>query len=116
MQILWQTKCKQWVRVASQQSGFQPAGRFGPVPNPAKNPTHFVLAGLLPGPDRNPHFLGQVYHAAETRFCEMRASAPIKDFSCDWIKIRYIRKETVLDALSPPSVQIAIRSLFIELL
>ena len=41
-------QCQQRVWVTRQRSGFCPVVRFGSVPDPAKNPSLFVLAGLLP--------------------------------------------------------------------
>jgi len=42
-------RCWQPDRVTRQWSGFWLAVRYGSVPDPAKNPTGIVLAGLLPG-------------------------------------------------------------------
>jgi hypothetical protein len=52
--------CEQQVWIPQQRSGFWPTVWFGLVPDPAKNPTRFVLVGLLPGPDINPLFFCRV--------------------------------------------------------
>ena len=58
--VVGQVGCYQYVRVTSLWFAFWPAVRFGLVPDLAKNPTHFVLAGLSPGQDINLQFFGQV--------------------------------------------------------
>ena len=78
--------------VTRQRSGFWLAVQFCLVPDPAKNPTRFVLAGLLPGPVTNLWSFGQVQHTAEPYFCDLRTLPAIKYLSSDRITIRYIRK------------------------
>jgi len=42
--------------------------QFGSVPDPAKNPTRIVLAGLLHGPDMNPQVSGLVRPGPQFHF------------------------------------------------
>jgi len=76
----------------SNGSGFGPDPRFGSVPDPSKKPKHTVLVGLVPGPDINLQFFGQVYHTAKPHFRELSTLAPIKYLSCNRITIWYTRK------------------------
>ena len=77
--------CKQRVRVTRQRSGFWPAVRFGSVPNPAKYPTHCVLAGLLPGPDINPRLFGRVVPGPRFHSTVPATFTPITYLSSDRI-------------------------------
>ena len=43
--------------------------RFGSVPDPARNPTRFVLVGLLPGPDVEPWVFGLVGTGPRFKLC-----------------------------------------------
>jgi hypothetical protein len=49
----------------------------GSVPDPAKNLTRFVLAGLLPGLHINPRFFGQVVSGPQFHIMVPATWAPI---------------------------------------
>jgi hypothetical protein len=61
------------------------AVQFGSVRCPAKNSNRDVLAGLLPGPDRNPLFFGRVETGPRVHFAVPTFLAPIKYLSSDHI-------------------------------
>ena len=46
------------------------------VPDPVQNPTHFALAGLLPGPDIKPQFFGRVIPGLQLHFTVRASFAP----------------------------------------
>ena len=71
----------------SNGSGFGPEQWFGSVPDPSSNPTNFVLAGLLPGPDIFQLVFTRVVLTLEPHFSELRIVASIKYSSCDHITI-----------------------------
>jgi len=52
---------------------------------PAKNPTHYGLAGLLLGPNRNRVFVGRVGTGPQVHFAVPTFLAPIKYLSSDRI-------------------------------
>jgi hypothetical protein len=51
----------------------------------AKTPNHYVLVGLLPGPDRNTVFLVRVETGPRVHFAVPTFVAPIKYLSSDCI-------------------------------
>jgi len=58
-----------------------PEKRFGSVPDLFKNPTNFVFAGLLPGPDIHPRFFGQIGLGPQFHFAVPATLAPIEYLS-----------------------------------
>jgi hypothetical protein len=57
--------------------------RFGSLPG--QKPNRYVLAGLLPGPNRNPVFFGRVGTGPRVHFAVPTFLAPIKYLSSDRI-------------------------------
>jgi len=66
--------------------------RFSSVPNPAKNLNCFVLAVLLPGPDINPRFFGQVVPGPQFHITVPATLPPTKYMTCDRIMTWSIRR------------------------
>jgi len=78
-------KCWQCVRSTCQRSGFWPAVRFGLGRYPAKNPNRYLLAGMLPRPNRNRVFFSRVGTGPRVHVGFPRFLAPIKYLSSDRI-------------------------------
>jgi hypothetical protein len=72
-----------------QRFRFWPEKQFGSVANPSKQPKYIILAGLVPGANISPWFIGHVYYSAEPYFCELSPLAAIENWSCDRITIWY---------------------------
>jgi len=64
---------------------FRPAVRFGLGHYLAKDLNRYVLAGLLPGPNRNPVSFGRVGTGPRVHFAVPTFLAPIKYLSSDRI-------------------------------
>jgi len=72
-------------RVTRPPSGFCLAVLFSSARYSAENPNRYVLAGLLPGPNRNPVFFGWVGTGPRVHFAVPTFLAPIKYLSSDRI-------------------------------
>jgi len=74
-----------WNRTEGPGPGWNRTEGPGPGQEPPSNPNHFVLAGLLPGPDINPRFHGRVEPGLRFHFTVPTPFAPIKYLSSDCI-------------------------------
>jgi len=92
--------------------------RFGSVPDHANNPTRFVLAGLLPGPDINPRVFGLGGTAPLFDFTVLSTGAQHWPQLSIWVLIVLWHDQYascgVLCADWHPAFRFAIRPIFIE--
>ena len=108
--------CQPRVRVTCQQCWNGPEKRFSSVPDMSKKPNCSVLAGLVPGADINPQFLAGFIILEILNFPNWDHGLQLSIWVVIVSQYHIYVKDAPRDPRSPPILQFAIWSLFVELL